>query len=99
MMLGKWWMRALIHWGAAGKPWLLFKDWRNSLELGIVSDFAKIHLEVAGMPVLAGREGGGHGSQCLGVLWAHPRELLGFKHWNCTGISPTAHGLRVGKIC
>lgn len=87
MMLGK----CPDHWGAAGKPWLLFKDWRNSLEVGIVSDLVKIKLEVAGVAVLAGSGGGGHGFLC-------PWELLDFKHWNCTGTSPTAHGLRVGKI-
>lgn len=53
MMLGK----CPDHWGAAGKPWLLFKDWRNSLEVGIVSDLVKIKLEVAGVAVLAGRWG------------------------------------------
>lgn len=75
----------------------VFKDWRNSLEVGFVSSFAKIKLGVAGIAVSAGREAAGHASLCLPLLWARPWELLDFKHWNCAGISPTVYGLRLVK--
>lgn len=90
MMLGK----CSDRWGAAGKPWLAFKGWRNSLEVGVVCNLVQLKLEVAGVAVLAGNGGGGHGSLCLALLWARPWELLDLQLWNCT-----AHGLRVGKIC
>lgn len=64
-----------------------------------MSNFAEIKLEGAGDSCVSREWGWWDGSLGLGLLWAHPWELLHLQYWNCTGVSPSARGLRVGKIC